>query len=63
MQALANVSLVNGRATFSGKSSHKGLLPGVNGLNPNKVPAEEIAAAWEADTGRWLPEPSREARV
>ena len=40
--ALANVSLANGRAKFSGKSSHKGLLPGVAGLpgmNPNKVPA------------------------
>jgi ATP-dependent helicase/nuclease subunit B len=54
VQALANVSLVNGRATFSGKSSHKGLLPGVNGLNPNKVPPEQIAAAWEMETGRWL---------
>ena len=40
--ALANVSLANGRAKFTGKSSHKGLLPGVSGLpgmNPNKVPA------------------------
>jgi RecB family exonuclease len=57
VQALANVSLVNGRATFSGKSSHRGLLPGVNGLpgmNPSKVPPEEIAAAWEVETGRWL---------
>ena len=57
VQALANVSLVNGRATFSGKSSHKGLLPGVNGLpgmNPNKVPPEQIAAAWETETARWL---------
>ena len=57
VQALANVSLANGRATFSGKSSHKGLLPGVNGLpgmNPNKVPPEQIAAAWESETGRWL---------
>ncbi|HYJ40244.1 MAG TPA: PD-(D/E)XK nuclease family protein [Steroidobacteraceae bacterium] len=57
VQALANVSLVNGRATFSGKSSHRGLLPGVSGLpgmNPNKVPPEQIAAAWEAETGRWL---------
>ena len=45
--ALANVSLANGRAKFSGKSSHKGLLPGVEGLpgmNPNKVPPEDIAA-------------------
>jgi ATP-dependent helicase/nuclease subunit B len=54
VQALANVSLVNGRAKFTGKSSHKGLLPGVPGLNPNKVPADEIAAAWESDTSRWL---------
>jgi ATP-dependent helicase/nuclease subunit B len=54
VQALANVSLVNGRAKFAGKSSHKGLLPGVTGLNPNKVPAGEIAAAWESDTARWL---------
>ena len=55
--ALANVSLANGRAKFIGKSSHKGLLPGVNGLpgmNPNKVPAEQIAAAWQAETERWL---------
>lgn len=57
VQALANVSLANGRAKFTGKSSHTGLLPGVNGLpgmNPNKVPPEQIAAAWEMETGRWL---------
>jgi ATP-dependent helicase/nuclease subunit B len=55
--ALANVSLANGRAKFTGKSSHRGLLPGVTGLpgmNPNKVPAEEIAAAWQQETERWL---------
>jgi hypothetical protein len=55
--ALANVSLANGRAKFIGKSSHKGLLPGVSGLpgmNPNKVPPGEIAAAWQAETDRWL---------
>ncbi|HEV7606160.1 MAG TPA: PD-(D/E)XK nuclease family protein [Steroidobacteraceae bacterium] len=55
--ALANVSLANGRAKFVGKSSHKGLLPGVAGLpgmNPNKVPPEQIEAAWEAETGRLL---------
>lgn len=55
--ALANVSLANGRAKFTGKSSHKGLLPGVAGLpgmNPNKVPPEEIAAAWHTETERWL---------
>jgi probable DNA repair protein len=57
VQALANVALANGRAKFSGKSSHKGLLPGVSGLpgmNPNKVPPEQIAAAWADETGRWL---------
>jgi probable DNA repair protein len=55
--ALANVSLANGRAKFTGKSSHKGLLPGVGGMpgmNPNKVPPEEIAAAWQAEIARWL---------
>ena len=57
VQALANVFLSGGRAKFAGKSSHKGLLPGVAGLpgmNPNKVPPEEIAAAWDAETARWL---------
>jgi len=57
VQALANVFLSGGRAKFAGKSSHKGLLPGVSGLpgmNPNKVPPEEIAAAWDAETARWL---------
>jgi ATP-dependent helicase/nuclease subunit B len=57
VQALANVSLVNGRAKFTGKSSHKGLLPqvgGLPGMDPNKVPPEQIAAAWETETGRWL---------
>ena len=55
--ALANVSLVNGRAKFTGKSSHRGLLPGVSGLpgmNPNKVPQEEISSAWRDETARWL---------
>jgi RecB family exonuclease len=57
VQALANVFLSGGRAKFAGKSSHKGLLPGVAGLpgmNPNKVPPEEIAMAWDAETARWL---------
>lgn len=57
VQALANVFLSSGRARFAGKSSHKGLLPDVTGLpgmNPNKVPPEEIAAAWDAETARWL---------
>jgi ATP-dependent helicase/nuclease subunit B len=54
VQALANVSLANSRARFRGKASRTGLLPGVKGLNPNKVPAEEIDAAWRADLERWL---------
>jgi hypothetical protein len=57
VQALANVSLTQGKARFSGKASRPGLLPditGLPGMNPNKVPAEEIEAAWLAETGRWL---------
>jgi ATP-dependent helicase/nuclease subunit B len=57
VQALANVSLANGRAKFCGKSAHKRLLPGVNGMpgmDPNKVPPEQIAAAWQAQLERWL---------
>jgi len=57
VQALANVSLIHGRATFSGKSSRRGLLPGIQGLpgmNPNKVPADQIEATWRAETERWL---------
>ena len=57
VQALANVSLTQGRAKFSGKASRPGLLPDVTGLpgmNPSKVPAEDIEAAWQAETGRWI---------
>lgn len=57
VQALANVSLTQGRAKFSGRASRGGLLPditGLPGMNPNKVPAEEIEAAWQAETGRWI---------
>ena len=54
VQALANVSLTRGRAKFSGKSARKGLLPEVAGLNPAKVPSQEIDAAWRDDTQRWL---------
>ncbi len=54
VQALASVSLTRNRARFSGKSARKGLLPGVNGLNPSKEPSEKIDAAWRDDTGRWL---------
>jgi probable DNA repair protein len=54
VQALANVSLANRRARFRGKASRTGLLPGVAGMNPNKVPAEEIDAAWQASLERWL---------
>jgi RecB family exonuclease len=57
VQALANVSLTRGRAKFIGHSSRKGLLPDVSGLpgmNPNKVPAEQIEATWQTEVERWL---------
>ncbi|HTU66226.1 MAG TPA: PD-(D/E)XK nuclease family protein [Steroidobacteraceae bacterium] len=57
VQALANVSLTQGRARFAGKSARPNLLPDVGGLpgmNPNKVPADEIEAAWQAELGRWI---------
>ena len=57
VQALANVSLTRGRAKFSGKASRPGLLPDVPGrpgMNPNQIPAEEIEAAWLAESARWL---------
>lgn len=56
VQALANVSLTQGRVKFTGKASRKGLLPGVSGLpgmNPGKVAAEEIDAAWLREISRW----------
>lgn len=57
VQALANVSLSQGRAKFTGKAARPGLLPDVNGLpgmNPNKVPASDIDAAWQTEAGRWI---------
>jgi ATP-dependent helicase/nuclease subunit B len=57
VQALANVSLANGRARFSGRSSRTGLLPdvkGLPGLDPKKVSGEEIDAAWQAQLESWL---------
>jgi ATP-dependent helicase/nuclease subunit B len=57
VQALANVSLTRGRARFIGHGSRKGLLPdiaGMPGMNPNKVPAEQIEATWQAEVERWL---------
>jgi len=57
VQALANVSVTQGRAKFSGKAAHSRLLPGVSGLpgmDPNKVNAAEIEAAWDRETGRWI---------
>ena len=57
VQALANVSLANGRAKFTGKSSRPGILPavkGLPGLDPKKVPAEHIDAAWQAQLEQWL---------
>jgi ATP-dependent helicase/nuclease subunit B len=57
VQALANVSLANGRAKFTGKSSRKGLLPdvtGLPGLSVQKNHADEIDAAWRAQTAEWI---------
>lgn len=57
VQALANVSLASGRARFSGRAATSRLLPGVKGLpgmDPNKVPAEEIQAAWQREVEQWL---------
>lgn len=57
VQALANVSLANNQARFSGKSSRPGLLPGVKGLpgmDPKKVAADEIDAAWQLELEKWL---------
>jgi probable DNA repair protein len=57
VQALANVSLANGRAKFSGRSSRPGILPDVKGLpgmDPKRIPAEEIDAAWRAELVQWL---------
>ena len=57
VQALANVSLANGRAKFTGKSSRKGLLPDVNGLpglSVQKNQPDEIDAAWRAQTAEWV---------
>lgn len=57
VQALANVSLANGRARFVGKSSRRGLLPEVNGLpglSVHKNPPQEIDAAWRAQTAEWV---------
>jgi hypothetical protein len=54
VQALANISLTRGRAKFTGKAARTGLLPDVGGLNPNKVPAAQIDAAWQADVEGWL---------
>jgi probable DNA repair protein len=57
VQALANVSLANNQARFSGKSSRSGLLPGVKGMtgmDPKKVPPDEIDAAWHGELEKWL---------
>jgi ATP-dependent helicase/nuclease subunit B len=53
IQALANISLTRGRAKFVGKAARTGLLPDVTGMNPNKVPADQIDAAWEAELEAW----------
>jgi probable DNA repair protein len=54
VQALANISLTRGRAKFVGKAARTGLLPDVTGMNPNKIPAEKIDAAWRAELDGWV---------
>jgi ATP-dependent helicase/nuclease subunit B len=54
IQALANLSLTRGKARFSGKAARKGLLPDVPGLNPAKIPGDEIELAWQGEVGRWV---------
>jgi len=54
VQALANVALTRGRAKFVGKAARNGLLPDITGMNPNKVPADRIDAAWLADLDAWV---------
>jgi probable DNA repair protein len=54
VQALANISLASDRAKFTGRSARQRLLPGVKGFAADKVPAEEIDAAWQADLERWI---------
>jgi len=53
VQALANISLTRGRAKFVGKAARTGLLPDVIGMNPNKIPADQIDAAWQAELDAW----------
>jgi RecB family exonuclease len=53
VQALANVSLTRGRAKFVGRAARTGLLPDITGHNPNKVPADQIDAAWHAELEAW----------
>ena len=53
VQALANISLTRGRAKFVGKAARTGLLPEISGMNANKVPADSIDAAWQADLDAW----------
>ena len=55
VQALANVSLTRGRATFSRQGVAQRAVAGREGpADPNKVAAEEIDAAWQAELERWL---------
>lgn len=63
VQALANISLARGRARFIGKAARSGLLPGVPGANPNKVPADQIDAAWHASLEGWLASLTRVAEA
>ncbi len=56
VRALANVSLTNGQASFSGKSYHARILPGVAALSPTKTIADQEQAPlrWREQTTRWV---------
>jgi probable DNA repair protein len=50
-------ALANGRAKFSGRAATSRLLPGVKGLtgmDPAKVPQDQIQQAWHAEYDQWL---------
>jgi ATP-dependent helicase/nuclease subunit B len=54
VQGLANVFLAGDRAKFVGRSARNRLLPGVKGLAADKIPADQIDAAWQADVAQWI---------
>ncbi|MBC8026120.1 MAG: PD-(D/E)XK nuclease family protein [Steroidobacteraceae bacterium] len=54
VQALANVFLAGDRAKFAGRSARSRMLPGIKGLAADKIPADQIDAAWQADVAEWI---------